>query len=85
MCYRVVPRPDVVSKFFAVSPRVDNHNQARRHDLAMEEIWDTHDCWFRLFTMFMGITLIDAWKCCNYHLPAEAPLGSFTVNDLQIA
>ena len=45
---RSVPRPAVLSEYFAVSPRVDNHNQSRQHDQAIEDKWDTQDCWFRI-------------------------------------
>ena len=34
---RPIPRPAVLSGYFSVSPRVDNHNQSRQHDLALEE------------------------------------------------
>ena len=37
---RHIPRPAIVSTYFGISPRVDNHNQSRQHDLAIEEKWD---------------------------------------------
>ena len=65
---RPIPRPAVLSGYFSVSPRVDNHNQSRqRHDLALEEHWQTQCCWFRLHTTMIGINVTDAWKLTRYH------------------
>jgi hypothetical protein len=36
---RDISRPHVVSNYFERSPRVDNHNKSRQHELAMEEAW----------------------------------------------
>jgi hypothetical protein len=44
ICVRTVPRLALASEYFSKSPRVDNHNQLRQHDLALEELWQTHDC-----------------------------------------
>jgi hypothetical protein len=41
LCTRDVPRHGVISHYFKDSPKVDNHKQARQHDLALEEIWLT--------------------------------------------
>jgi hypothetical protein len=43
LCSRAVQRPAVISRYFRDSPKVDNHNQARQHDLALEELWLTQD------------------------------------------
>jgi hypothetical protein len=39
ICTCFVPRHFVVSRYFKDSPKVDNHNHARQHDLAFEELW----------------------------------------------
>ena len=36
LCTRDVPRPALISRYFKDSPKVDNHNQARQHDLGLE-------------------------------------------------
>jgi hypothetical protein len=64
---REVERPAVLSDFFLDSNKVDCHNQARQHDLALEEKWVTTDCWFRLATTIVGMNLTDAWKLADYH------------------
>ena len=38
LCTRNVPRPTLISRYFKDSPKVDNHNQARQHDLGLEEL-----------------------------------------------
>eukprot|EP00873_Tetraselmis_striata_P028533 jgi/Tetstr1/448797/TSEL_036031.t1 len=75
---RHIPRPDVVSQYFARSPRVDNHNQSRQHDLMLEELWLTQDCWFRLHTTMAGIHVTDCWKLAKHHLPRHHPLKEST-------
>ena len=78
---RLIPRPAVLSKYFEVSPRVDNHNQARQHELALEELWQTQDCWFRLHTTLHGILVTDCWKLVKYHVPNKHRLKDVTIND----
>jgi hypothetical protein len=36
---REIPRPACVSQYFEFSPKVDNHNQVRQHELALEKHW----------------------------------------------
>jgi hypothetical protein len=59
LCTRDVPRPGVISRYFKGSLKVDNHNQARQHDLALEEIWLTYDCWFRMYSTLHVILATD--------------------------
>eukprot|EP00873_Tetraselmis_striata_P017874 jgi/Tetstr1/438138/TSEL_002864.t1 len=66
-------------KYFARSPRVDNYNQSRQHDLMLEEVWLTHDCWFRLHTTMAGIHVTDCWKLAKHHPPRHHPLKESTV------
>eukprot|EP00873_Tetraselmis_striata_P005078 jgi/Tetstr1/425342/TSEL_015791.t1 len=69
----------MVSQFFARSPRVDNHNHSRQHDLMLEELWLTQDCWFRMHTTMAGIHVTDCWKFAKHHLPRHHPLKESTV------
>lgn len=79
MCVREVARPKLCSDYFEVSPRVDNHNQSRQHDLALEELWETKDCWFRLHCTLQGICVTDAWKLTRYHVDAKDPLKGISI------
>jgi hypothetical protein len=63
---RLVPRPDVISQYFQISNAVDTHNQARQSDLALEQHWVTTNCWFRIITTFIGLTVTDAWKAYRH-------------------
>jgi len=78
---RSIPRPYVLSNYFERSPRVDNHNQSRQHDLALEEAWNTQDCWFRLATTLCGIVTTDCWKITKFHVPYAHPYASMTIKD----
>ena len=64
---RQVERPAAISDFFRDSNIVDSHNQARQHDLGLEETWVTTDCYFRLVTTLTGLSVTDAWKLADYH------------------
>ena len=46
-CTRDVLRPDVISKYFAVSNTIDVSSQRRQHDLGLEKLWVTQNSWFR--------------------------------------
>lgn len=78
---REISRPAVVSDYFGVSPRVDNHNQSRQDDLALEELWQTHDCWFRLHCTFQGVLATDCWKACRMHCAQGHPLQGTSMGD----
>jgi hypothetical protein len=38
-----------------------------QHDLGLEESWVTTDCYFRLVTTLIGLSVTDAWKLADYH------------------
>ena len=66
---RQVDRPDVISRFFKDSNKVDKHNQSRQYDLALGKKWVTDDCWFHMATTYLGIGVTDTWKLAGlYHL-----------------
>jgi hypothetical protein len=60
---------------------VDNHNQARRHDLGIEELWGTKDCWFRLHVIMQVITATNCWKLARYHVTSTHKFKELTMND----
>ena len=67
VCTRKVERPDVLSKFFKDSNKLDAHNHARQDCLGLEKDWVTQDCYFRLVTTLIGINVVDTWKLAEYH------------------
>lgn len=60
-------RPDVISRYFKVSDKIDNHNKSRQSDLGLERLWLTKNCWFRLSTTFLGIVAVDTWHSIRHH------------------
>eukprot|EP00873_Tetraselmis_striata_P039028 jgi/Tetstr1/459292/TSEL_004691.t1 len=76
---RPIPRPYVISRYFARSPRVDSHNQGRQHDQMLEELWLTHYRCFRLLTTVAGIHVTECWKLAKHYLPRHHPLKESTV------
>ena len=72
VCTRGVIRPAVISRYYGLSPKCDNHNQGRQHELRLEEIWVTTDCWFRLACTIIGITTYD----CLLAMRASSPDSS---------
>lgn len=63
---RSVPRPDIVGKYFSVANKIDTHNQIRQNELALEQLWLTHDPWFRINTTVIGMTVTDAFQLARY-------------------
>ncbi len=81
LCTRHVPRPALVSRYFKDSPKVDNNNQARHHDLGLEELSGTHVCWFWLHVTLQGITATECWKSTRYHVSSINKFKNLTIND----
>jgi hypothetical protein len=50
---RNVLRSVLCSRYFGLSNKVDRHNHLRQSELAIEETWETDDCWFRLWCTIM--------------------------------
>lgn len=40
-------------------PLIDEHNKARQSMLALEKVWLTQNCWFRVLTTFIGMAVVD--------------------------
>jgi hypothetical protein len=79
--HRKVPRPEIVGKYFGVSNKIDTHNQLRQHELALEELWSTQDCWFRLDTTFIGMTVTDAFQLARYSCSTGSGVRRMSVKD----
>ena len=80
-CQREVPRPECVARYYAVSPKVDNHNQRRQFLLALEKAWlpkGEGACWRRLYSTVLGICVVDAHLLCEHFLPVGHRLKGLT-------
>ena len=64
---RKVARPEVVSKSYKHSNSVDVHNHLRQACLKLEKKWVTLDCWFRVTTTLIGISVVDCFRLSKFH------------------
>jgi hypothetical protein len=71
----------LVVDLFTLLSRIDTHNQARQYHLALEKKWVTQDCWFRVFTTLLGMTVTDAWRALKYSVPQKSPYKTITIRD----
>ena len=77
---RRVPRPKILSNYFERSNVIDSHNQLRQNELALEQFILTNNCWFRLFTTLVGMTITDAYRAHKHHMKKTTrnfPIVSF--------
>ena len=65
---RNVARPEVVSKFYKHSNSVDVHNHLRQACLKLEKKWVTLDCWFRVTTTLIGMSVVDCFRLSKFHI-----------------
>ena len=57
--YKLLPRPDIVHKYYDCSPLIDEHNKQRQGTLELERVWLTKNCWSRLKTTLLGQSVVD--------------------------
>ena len=62
VCVRHVGRPCVINTFFSYCSIIDNWNQMRQFELALEKKWVTQDGYFRLYTTFLGFDMAEVYK-----------------------
>lgn len=70
-CTRDILRPDVISNYFQYSNTIDIANRVRQSELALEQLWLTKNCWFRLDTTFLGIVVTDCYHALHFGLPSS--------------
>jgi hypothetical protein len=78
VCVRDVVRPAIIADYFSDSNIIDSHNHVRQGELKLEKHWVTKDCWFRLDTTLIGMTVTDAWKALT-HGTADKKLQSLSI------
>ena len=57
--YRQVERPCISHFLYDFLPLIDEHNKQRQSILGLERCWLTKDCWFRLVTTVVGMSVVD--------------------------
>jgi hypothetical protein len=77
--YKSIPNPLMLFWYFRAASAIDEHNQARQGDLALEDIIVTRSWWIRVITTLIGMCIIDAWKAQRYFQEQhkERPLSDF--------
>jgi hypothetical protein len=78
---RIVPRPDIIGKYFGDSNVIDSHNQARQGELQLEKRWVVQEGWFRIDTTLIAMTVTDCWRAFKHAMPQkknkELPIKEF--------
>ena len=75
-----LPRPTVAHVLYEFLPLIDEHNKSRKNALALERQWLTKNCWFRLFTTFNGMSLVDLHRWDRYNRSGKTTFALF-LND----
>ena len=70
-CERHIPRPSVISFYFAHCNGIDVHNGCRQKDLRLEKCWVTCDGFSRLLTSLFGMNVVDSWRAYRAHSTAS--------------
>ena len=65
--FQTIDRPEIVHFLYEYLPLIDEHNKQRQSLLALEKRWLTKDCWFRLITTVVGMSVVDMHRCYRYH------------------
>ena len=76
---REIERPQVVSRYFKYSDKIDSHNKTRQGDIALEKYWRTTNCWLRLSTTFVGLNLADSWNAVRFHAADDSGFKNMPV------
>lgn len=78
---RPVDRQIMASRYYSYSPAVDQNNQARQDELKLEELWQTQECWFRLFCTIIGITTTDAYFGVRSTVHSAHPMRNMRMDE----
>jgi hypothetical protein len=57
--YKMLDRPRIAHFLYEYLPLIDEHNKQRQNLLNLERKWCTKDCWFRLVTTLVGMSVVD--------------------------
>jgi len=52
-------RPQLAHLLYNYLPLIDEHNKQRQKILGLERKWPTRNCWFRLLTTLLGMSIVD--------------------------
>jgi hypothetical protein len=66
--FKELNRPYIAHFLYEYLPLIDEHNKQRQNLLNLERSWLTKDCWMRLITTIVGMSVVDFQRCVKNHL-----------------
>ena len=72
-----VQQPQAAGEYHTWANAIDVHNQLRQGVLKLEEHWKTTNCWFRPFTTFISIAVVDAFNVSKQYVKKDVTLLDF--------
>ena len=57
--YKELQRPHLAHFLYDFLPLIDEHNKQRQSILQLERVWRTRNCWMRLVTTLLGMSVVD--------------------------
>jgi hypothetical protein len=54
-----ISHPELAHLLYDYLPLIDKHNKQRQKILGLERKWPTRNCWFRLLTTLLGMSIVD--------------------------
>ena len=64
---REIDRPAICHFLCEYLPLIDEHNKQRPSPLQLEKRWLTKNCWFRLVTTLVGMSVVDIHRIYRHH------------------
>jgi len=65
--FKYLNRPEFVHFLYEKLPIIDEHNRQRQGFVALEKCWPTTNCWFRLLTTIVGMSIVDMHRMQRFH------------------
>ena len=82
--FKELSRPHIAHFLYDYLPLIDEHNKQRQSILNLERCWLTNDCWMRLVTTIVGMSVVDFQRCVKnsfYHHHMETDLCEDDLQD----
>jgi len=67
VAYKEIDRPHIAHFLYDYLPLIDEHNKQRQSLLNLERCWLTKNCWFRLLTTIIGMSVVDMHRWDRNH------------------
>ena len=64
--FKEVLRPNMLHFLYEYLPLIDEHNKQQQSLWALEKRWLTKNCWFRLVTTIVGMSVVDMHRYYRY-------------------